>query len=355
MKYKLLILTLMAQLSALAQRNMQVADLRVTIPIKIENPISVKPQNGVYHYGFQQGDVITVNVETEKENQPFNLEVQEYLSGSTIYFAKDQKRIKNLRLTAPRKIAYKFILTSANGTAIQAKLSIKRNPTDSEARYFNPNITWKTQHDTTWTTVTEKVAQKGELVPVTLVDKTFRVASKANLSPSRVAIPFKLPANTVHWVYWIGVGQESVEQLKNMTSMASKGAAALAYTVNPVAAFGLGLIPSLPQISAAGSIDYYFMNKTSADKFVADTDSDWKHYPFAQGTGVISDYKLVSLSETPKTPEGNLYAVFRNSNTVTGLDITVKVVAFEQEKKYITKQVRKPAKITQTHIPVFGE
>lgn len=346
---------LLIQLSALAQKSMQVADLHITIPVSIKDIRSITPQHGVYYFGFQQGDVIVLNIETEKENQPFNLEVQEYPSGSTIYSSKNQKKVKNLRLTIPGKLVYKLILTSATGKEIPAQLSIKRNPANAETRYFNPNITWKTKADTTWTTVNEKVAVKGDLVPVTIVDKTFKVASKTNLNPSRVAIPFKLPANTVHWVYWIGVGQESVEQLKNMTTMASKGAAALATVVSPVAAFGLGLIPNLPQVSASGSIDYYFMNKQSADKFVADADSDWKRYPFAQGNGIISDYKLVSPAETPKPADGILYAVFRNSNNVTGLDITLKIVAFEQDKKYVTKQVRKPAKIETTYIPVFGE
>ncbi|MEJ8802620.1 hypothetical protein [Pontibacter sp. H249] len=355
MKYKVLLLMLLVQLSAVAQKSIQVADLRITVPTAIEKPKSIKPQEGVYYFGFQQGDIIIVNVEPEKSDQALNLEVQEYTSGSTMFSIKNQKRIKNLRLPAPRKIAYRFILTAANGKAIPAQLKINRTPADEESRHFNTNITWKTKSDTTWTTVSEKVTVKGDLVPVTLVDKTFRVASKANLNPSRVAVPFKLPANTAHWVYWVGVGQESVEQLKNMTSMASKGAATLAAPLSPVAAFGLGLIPSLPQVSASGSIDYYFMNKASADKFVADADSDWKSYAFAQGAGIISDYKLVQLSETPKTADGTLYTVFRNSNTVTGLDITLKVVAFEQEKKQVTKQVRKPQKVEQTFVPVFGE
>ena len=355
MKYKLLILLLLVQLSAMAQKSMQVADLRITIPTAVANPQSIKPQDGVYHYGFQQGDVILVSVEPEKGGQLLNLEVQDYTSGSTVFSVKNQKKIKNQRLPAPGKIAYRFILTSASGKPIPAQLKISRTAANEESRHFNTNITWKTKSDTTWTTVTEKVAVKGDLVPVTVVDKTFRVASKTNLNPSRVAVPFKLPANTVHWVYWVGVGQESVEQLKNMTAVASKGAATIASAFNPVVAFGLGLIPSLPQVNASGNIDYYFMNKVSADKFVADADSDWKHYPFAQGTGIISDYKLVQLSETPKTPDNTLYAVFRNSNTVTGLDVNIKVVAFEQEKKTVTKQVRKPAKIEQTYIPVFGE
>lgn len=333
---------------AVAQKQaITVTEQSITIP--------ATSQQGVYFYGFQKGDVVIVNIEPNKTGQPLNLEVQDYTSGAVIFSTQKAKKIKYLRLPVSQKQVYRFILSSASDKAIPAQLSIKRLPEKEETRHFNSNITWKTITDTTWTTTTEKVLVKGELAPSVLVDKTFRVASMANLNPSRVAVPFKLPANTVHWVYWVGVGQQSVEELKEMTKVVSKGAAAIASsTVSPVVGFGLGLIPSLPQVNASGNIDYYFMNKTSADKFVADQDG-WKAYTFAQGTGIISDYKKVVLSETPKTSEGTLYATFRNSNTVTGLDITLKIVAFEQEKKYVSRQVRKPLKIEQRQVPVFGE
>ncbi len=317
--------------------------------------IPANGQQGVYFYGFQKGDVAVIAIDPDKAGEAINLEVQEYTSGAVVYNSKGLKKIKDLKLTVPQKQVYKFILSTASDKAIPARLSIKRLPEKDETRHFNSNITWKTKNDTTWATTTEKVLVKGELTPVTLIDKTFRVASMANLNPSRVSVPFKLPANTVHWVYWIGVGQQSVEDLKNMTKLVTKGASVIASsTVSPVVGFGLGLLPSLPQVNASGNIDYYFMNKASAEKFVADVDG-WKPYTFAQGTGIISDYKKVSLAETPKTTDSTLYATFRNSNTVTGLDITLKIVAFEQEKKYVTRQVRKPLKVEQKQVPVFGE
>ena len=309
----------------------------------------------ILHYGFQKGDVVVLIVEPDKSGQTINLQVQEYTSGAIVYSSQPVKKVKDLKLTIPQKLVYKIILSCASDKALPARLSIKRLPEKEETRHFNSNITWKTITDTTWAITNDKVLVKGELTPVTLVDKTFRVASMANLNPSRVSLPFKLPVNTVHWVYWVGVGQQSVEELKNMTKLVTKGASVIASsTISPVVGFGLGLLPSLPQVNASGNIDYYFMNKQSAEKFVTDEEG-WKPYTFAQGTGIISDYKKVLLTETPKTPDGTLYATFRNSNTVTGLDITLKIVAFEQEKKYVTKQVRKPLKVEQKQVPVFGE
>jgi hypothetical protein len=60
-------------------------------------------------------------------------------------------------------------------------------------------------------------------------------------------------------------------------------------------------------------------------------------------------------ANTPKTPDGHLYMGFQNNNTITGLDITLKVVAFTAEQQFETRTVRKPAKITRTKGPVFGE
>jgi len=341
-------LTLLWNLAVIAQKKaITITEQSITIP--------ATGQQGVYFYGFQKGDVAVVTIESDKAGEMINLEVQEYTSGATVYNAQSIKKVKDLKLTVPQKLVYKFIVSSVSDKAIPARLSIKRLPEKDETRHFNSNITWQIKHDTTWAITNEKVLVKGELTPVTLVDKTFRVASMANLNPSRVSVPFKLPENTVHWVYWVGVGQQSVEDLKNMTKLVTKGASVLASsTISPVVGFGLGLLPSLPQVNASGNIDYYFMNKQSAEKFVADEDG-WKPYTFAQGTGIVSDYKKVSLSETPKTTDGTIYATFRNSNTVTGLDITLKIVAFEQEKKYVTKQVRKPLKVEQKQIPVFGE
>jgi len=354
MKYLLLMITLLWTGTALAQKgSLTVTERSITIPPAIEAPAATKPQDGVYYYAFQQGDVVLVQVSPEQPGRLLNLEVQEYASGSVIYAAKGQKKIKDLRFSVPQKAVYRFVLRSANGNPIAAQLNIKRLPEDEGKRHFNPNITWQSRHDTTWATTTEKVAVKGELVPTTLVDKTFRVASKTNLSPSRIAVPFKLPANTTHWVYWIGVGQEPVKELQNMTGLVTKGAAALASTVSPVAAFGLGLLPNLPQVKSSGSIDYYFMNKASADKFVADTGTGWKPYAFGQGSGILSDYKLVPVAQTPRPADGTLYAVFHNSHILTGLDVTLKVVAFTQEKQYTTRQVRKPLKIDTYQVPIF--
>jgi hypothetical protein len=123
--------------------------------------------------------------------------------------------------------------------------------------------------------------------------------------------------------------------------------------VNPVAAFGMGLLPYLPQVKSSGYVDYLFMNTAAVKAF--EEDGERKPLPIAQGRAVVSDYSKVLLSQTPKTPDGTLYMGIENKNTITGLDVVLKIVAFQEETQYESRRVRKIQKINQTRTPVFGE
>ncbi|GAB3825029.1 hypothetical protein GCM10028895_34160 [Pontibacter rugosus] len=95
MKYKFLILTLLWTAAAMAQKQpLSVAELSINIPVSIEQALPTKQQDGVYYYGFQQGDKVLLSIETEKAGQPVNLEVREFASGSMIYKARDQKKLR---------------------------------------------------------------------------------------------------------------------------------------------------------------------------------------------------------------------------------------------------------------------
>jgi hypothetical protein len=56
-----------------------------------------------------------------------------------------------------------------------------------------------------------------------------------------------------------------------------------------------------------------------------------------------------------KTQDGYWYWGFQNNNTITGPDITLKMVAFTTEQKFKPRRVRKPARITPTKVPVIGQ
>jgi hypothetical protein len=336
-----------------------VADLLVNIPgtEEAEKWVASHPKEPfnwpVYYYGFQKGDEFLVDLKAEGKATYF-LEIKEYGSGSVIFTDDNITKLKRLRLPVPQKMVYEFTIKSNAAEKSFCKLTIQRISPYGGAKHFNTNVTWQMRPDTAYTYADTKVLVKKELQPQVLVDKTFRVFSQASIgNPSRVTIPFKLPAKTKHWVYWIGVGQESVKELEEMTKSISKGGAAVLGGFNPVAAFGMGLLPQLPQVKSSGYVNYLFMNKAAVAPF--EEEGTRKPYSFAQGNAVVSDYGKITATQTPKTTDGTLYMGVENKNTVTGLDVNVRIIAFTTEDLYETRRVKKIAKITQKRVPVFGE
>ncbi|MGV3538443.1 MAG: hypothetical protein ACO1OQ_01445 [Rufibacter sp.] len=304
-----------------------------------------------FHYAFQAGDVVVLDLEN-KAKVGYKVTVAEYFSKSPLYAVEETKKVNNLKLPIPQKSVYTITVQSLSETSTKSHFTVTRIPASGATQNFSTHVTWRTVQDTTWTTGTQKVLVKTELVPEPLLDKKFRLASRTSLgSNNRSFERFKLPAGTKHWVYWVGVGQESVEALQETGKTLAKGASALLTGSNPLVAFGLGLLPQLPQVKSSGYISYYLLNQKNAHLFKAEEDG-WKPYAIAKGQDVLSDYGKILTTQTPKTDDGYLYLGFENPSTITGLDLTLKVVAFVEQPTYQNKTVRKPAKITTRKEPI---
>ncbi|MFC5270969.1 hypothetical protein [Adhaeribacter terreus] len=306
-----------------------------------------------YFYGFQEGDKMIVELKMEEGKGKYEVDIKEFTSGSVLYAGRNISKIKKQEFQIPTKAVYEFIIRSTHEEPSTCKMTIKRIPASVATARFNANVTWKTLEDTVFTFANEKVLVKTDFIPQILVDKTFRVFSQTSIGkPSRVTVPFKLPPRTAHWVYWLGVGQESVKEMEALTKTLAKGGAAVASGINPVVAFGMGLLPELPQVKSSGYIDFLFMNKQAVKPF--EEKGERKPFSFAQGDAIINAYGKIAASQVPKTADGEIYLGVENHNTVTGLDVAVKIVAFEPDYKYETRKVKKIAKINRTRVPVFG-
>ena len=307
-----------------------------------------------YYYGFQEGDVVEIDLKMEEGNGTYDFEIQEYGSNSLIFSRKGIKKLKDAKINIPARGVYYFIVKGNHTDPTTCELAIHRIPAPGTNRKFNTNVTWQIKSDTVYKFVDEKYLAKTNFTPEILVDKTFRVFSQAKVgSPSRITIPFTIPANSAHWVYWVGVGQESVKELEELAKTLSKGGAAALAGINPVAAFGMGLIPSLPQVKSSGYVDFFFMSP--ADEKAFREDGTRKPYAFAKGDAVINAYGKISPSQTPKTPNNVIYLGIENNNTVTGLDVAVKLMAFKKENIMETRRVKKMDHINETRVPVFGQ
>lgn len=307
-----------------------------------------------YYYGFQTGDVLEIDLKLEDGEGTYNFEVKERASNTVIFSRSNVKKLKKEKVHIPARGIYDFTVVNNHTYPSTCELVIYRTPANPESRRFNTNVTWKTQTDTIYKYVDEKYLAKTNLIPETMVDKTFRVFSQAKLgSPSRITIPFKVPANAAHWVYWIGVGQESVKELEDLAKTLGKGGSAVLAGISPVAAFGMGLIPSLPQVKSSGYVDFFFMKPEDEKAFRED--GTRKPLNIATGDAIINAYGQISTAQTPKTTNSTVYLGIENNNTVTGLDVAVKLLAFRKENVYETRKVKKLDRINETQVPVFGE
>ncbi|MDX5347388.1 MAG: hypothetical protein LPJ89_10295 [Hymenobacteraceae bacterium] len=352
MKVTLALAVVLFSFAAAAQKPQPVPVADVAVPVTLNEKANTC--SGTVYYGFQKGDKIQLSVLNEKDKGTFQITLSDHSSGTRLYAASGLKKLKDAEVVIPKKAVYQITLTSETGKPQELRLQVQRTPANPLDQHFNTTVSWQTRPDTSWTSVTEKVLVKREVVPQTIVDKTFRVHSRTKIgNENKTVVPFKLPANTLYWVYWLGVGQESVQELANLTDKLAKGSAAVVAPYSPVVAFGLGMLPSLPQVKASGNIDYFFLNKEWSEQFMAN--EDFKFYPFATGKSIISDYQRLSMGTMPKTSDGKLYAGFRNNNTLTGLDVTLKIVAFEEVDTYETRTTRKPKQVQLVQVPVFGD
>lgn len=335
-------------------KGLLVADLSQQVPPVQSGPAGTQKPFATHYYGFAAGDVLQLDLEPQQGKTTYTLEVIEYASGSPVFSSRQVKKIRNLRLPVTHRGIYQFNLRAevAEKDPASCRFTIRRLPVHDSLRQFNSHVSWQNRSDTTWTTVSEKVAVKTDLQPQTLLDKQFRVEPQAHLiAGNKASLRFQLPKNTVYWVYWVGVGQEPVLQLHELTKQVSKLAASALAASNPLVAFGMGLLPFLPQLNSGGNIDYHFFNQGQSVAFMQT--GTGKPYAFASGQRIVSDYGKVPMAQTPRTPDGFLYLGFQNNNALTGLDVTLKVVAFTGSQVFETRTVRKPLKITTTRVPVF--
>ncbi|WP_192822626.1 hypothetical protein [Rufibacter sp. LB8] len=340
-----LVLLCVWQTRAQGGKAIKIADLDLQVAGTAQAPTQ-------YQYAFQAGDVVVLDLEN-KAKVNYKITVTEYFSKSALYAVEETKKLSKLKLTIPQKSVYTITLQSLAGTSTRSHFTLTRIPATAQTQNFSTHVAWRTVQDTTWTTGTQKVLVKTELVPEILLDKTFRLASRTSIgSNNRSFERFKLPAGTRHWVYWVGVGQESVEALQESGKLVAKGASALLTGSNPLVAFGLGLLPALPQVKSSGYISYYLLSQKNAALFKAEQDG-WKPYAVLKGKDVLSDYGKILTTQTPKTEDGYLYLGFENPSTITGLDLTLKIVAFVEQPTYQNKTVRKPAKITTRKEPIL--
>jgi hypothetical protein len=164
------------------------------------------------------------------------------------------------------------------------------------------------------------------VVPYKIIDETFKVGSRLSVvgNDNRVIRSITLPKRALYWCYWVGVGDEPVNELAKVIipAVASK------YTSDPFIAFGWKFISALNALkTTGGNIDLYFCDYNNKLLF-ENEDSNFTPYPFFQCPQAITSYAIRETMEQPYLRDSTFYATFRNMHPISGENVTFKVWAY---------------------------
>lgn len=238
--------------------------------------------------------------------------IKSYETGSEIYRKESFNSIVDEKIRIPKKGIYTVNIYTDALFGKSAKLSIHRLPALTSFASFK--------------TTTKRVFDTSQME---VLNTSTRVYSSGNLDhPNKTTVTINLPKNTSYWVYWIGVGQESRDKMKEFMSSVSD--AGNYFTSNPLILFGLKLIPSLPMLNSQSTVNYKFMSLNNAQLFT--NGYPYSYYTFKYADNITTDYSLI------KTYSDDLILTLENESAFTGNNVDIKVVAFVIKSKLIMEE-----------------
>jgi len=287
------------------QESMNVADIQLDLPGSLSGGTVVHKV-----YAFDQGDEISFDFDILNRNGTVNIYFYSYPDKALLYSKEKTNAVMGETIRIPKRGVYYFNFSTNHVVSRSAHFAIKRLPGPGASKSFNTAVL--TKYDTSYQEI---------------LNSQVRVYSAGNIGhPNRTIVRVDLPENTLYWVYWIGVGQESVDQMKNFADKFSKGAIGL--VTNPLCALGLGLIPSLPMFNSTATVDYRFADNMNSNIFFSGNPS-YRYYTFKEGRNVTTDYGIT------KTVAKEMNLCLWNNSQLTGHDVTVRVVAFTVKPSFV--------------------
>jgi hypothetical protein len=270
------------------------------------------------YYGFAEGDKVIFNFSVEKGKDFKDVTISEY--PNNVKFADHNiEKIENKAINIPRKGIYKFEYYNAYFLPRTINIKIQRVPKDETTKSFNTNIKWVEGVDTTYMDQQESFA----LIADTSFEEVMNSKIKVNAQTikdtlNKTIIDFVLPANTIKWTWWIGIGEPGLQAFENDRRKMEE-IVKVPKSTNPLAGLALGLIP-MTRITTGGSIHYYFI---SSEEETLNFNKGLSFKFFKQGAAV-ADFGLMNYVN--KLPQ-KYYLGIRNDNIVQGADVNVKILA----------------------------
>lgn len=287
-----------------------------------------------FYYGFAEGDQIVFDFEEVNGKELKEIEVAEYPSSSKFMDYKS-KKIVNKIIPVTRTGIYEFRFSNSSLGGRICKVKLQRIPASDATKNFNTSVYWRTQYDTSYTPEQERylISKDTAIVPV-IVDRTEKISSQnaINGNPNYTMVDFMLPANTVSWSYYIGVGtkgREAYNTAKTKCLNSAAGAAARIPGYGPLAALALYGVSYFSQVQGEDNVKYWFMDYNSSLLFNSGSTFSYYH----KGD-VINDF-----SKMTSPLNGKVYLGLSNDNIMDPISVSIQVTAITVTEKWGARTV----------------
>lgn len=262
--------------------------------------------------GLDKDDEIILNCAVLNKKGNVTISLTEYSTRREIYRKERVNTVENDKIKIPSKGVYYFTLYTEALFGKSAKITVDRVASPNSSPRFNTSV--KTVYDTTSLEVLNTIA---------------RVYSATNLEhPNKTTVRINLPENTTYWAYWLGVGQEAQDNMKDfITTLSENGSF---FTSNPLVLLGMQLIPALPILNTPSTIDYRFTDSRNGQLFT--NKQAYNYYTFKHANNITTDYSVI------KNNFPDLVLSMNNESTMTGHNVGIRVVAFTVTSKLILEE-----------------
>jgi len=306
----------------------------------IDSSLSIhKKETGRYYCGLAEGDKLVFSFEETNGKDIDEINISEYLSTTNVLYKdyfKSKVTDKTINISKTGIYQFDFINKTSPAECI-CKFKIQRIPASKETKKFNTKIFTRTKSDTAFVFNTEKYLISSDTVIVPIIkEKTITVQNKSNTNSNRSYIPINIPAKTISWSYYIGVGKKA-ENMFNQTDEKAQAKKAQLKSVNIDSTRSI----SLALIALRGSNEFSITEKSDTIKYwFVRFDQNLQNFltgkeftSFEKGDGTFFEKRLTFPTND------SFYICLENDNLKDKADVHIKIYAVTVNEKWGEKKV----------------
>lgn len=269
-----------------------------------------------FHYAFQKGDVLLIDLQLINKSGTNAIEVKSYPDGNLIYSNYKFEDLNDKKVDIPETGIYRIEIGTNYTFDRQARLTLKRIPVDEQSASMSTKVLKKKKY---------KVVKIQEPM-VQWVNSTTNETWKGGTA--EVSIPVNLPANTVEWYYIVSASREKEqveEGMKGISLMKDLNTALMGVSPATTALnIGMSLISQPP---GSDYCDVYLLDYENQSYFL----NDQQFRYINEGTREnVSSAKVKIKSVT----SGQYYLGIRNRDSLQGIGVGIEVAAITMDEYF---------------------